>query len=364
MRRLRLVVAIATLGGWIWAAAGGYSVAAIPAAGSHGQVISLSCDRRLSTLKPAAGTTLALRRGCAYTGPLSISADNVTVSAYGSGSAPVITLGRDGATVDLSGSGDVVENVSLVGVAPGTWTCGSQRTPAGHVDGVDIEPGTRGNLVTNVSATGFYAGVFIKAGATGNIVQNSTFTNNTELDVNNASRSSGGFGILLWGSHNTISNNTISGSQVCSIAYGYDGSAIEIYGGSYNMIDANQAYSNNAFTELGSYQGAIATSNSYQSNTVFDGPVSHGTTFLITRGSLDSDGPVYNTTLTSNTVNLTRPGDDGVVSYAWRPGDGTLLTLTGNYLNLGTSQPLYEDGGYLDGGGNTFIGTCNPSSAC
>ena len=47
-----------------------------------------------------------------------------------------------------------------------------------------------------------------------------------------------------------------------------------------------------------------------------------------------------------------------------RPGDGTLLTLTGNYLNLGTHQALYEDGGYVDGGGNTFIGTCNPSSAC
>jgi len=37
-------------------------------------------------------------------------------------------------------------------------------------------------------------------------------------------------------------------------------------------------------------------------------------------------------------------------------------TPTGNYLNLGTNQALYEDGGYVDGGGNTFIGTCNPSS--
>jgi hypothetical protein len=215
-----------------------------------------------------------------------------------------------------------------------------------------------------VSATGFYAGVYIHAGARGNIVENSTFTNNNELNVNAASGSAGGFGILLRGSYNTISNNTISGSQACSIAYGYDGSAIEIYGGSYNTIDANQAYSNNAFTELGSYRGATATSNSFQSNTVSDGPVSHGTTFLVTRGSIDSNGPVYNTTVTNNTVNLTKPGDDGAVSYAWRPGDGTLLTLTSNYLNLGSNQALYQNGGYVDRGGNTFIGTCNPSRDC
>jgi len=359
-----MVAAVAVFFGWIWAAAGGYSAATSPATGERGQTVDVPCGKPLSALNPATGTTLALRRDCAYAGPLSISADNVTVATYGSGSAPVITLRQDGAAVDISGSGDIVENLSLVGVAPGTWNCGGRKTPAGHVDGIDIEPGTRNNLVTGVSATGFYAGVYVKAGATGNIIENSTFTNNTELDTNNPSGSAGAFGILLWGSYNTISNNTISGSQACSIAYGFDGSAIEIYGGSYNTIDTNRAFSNNAFTELGSYQGATATSNSFQHNTVTDGPVSHGTTFLVTRGSLDPNGPVYNTKATSNTVDLTRPGDDGAATYAWEPGDGTLLTLTGNYLNLGSNQALYEDGGYVNGGGNTFIGTCNPSSNC
>lgn len=70
------------------------------------------------------------------------------------------------------------------------------------------------------------------------------------------------------------------------------------------------------------------------------------------------------TSVSANTVNLTRHGDQGVVSYDLQSGDGILLTLTGNYLNLGSNQALYEDGGYVDGGGNTFIGTCNPSSDC
>ena len=174
----------------------------------------------------------------------------------------------------------------------------------------------------------------------------------------------GAFGVLLWGNSNTIQDNTITGNQACSIAYGYDGSAVEVYGGSYNLVINNTATNDNAFTELGSYPGGTATNNTYQGNTVSGGPAGLATTFLVTRGSLDPDGPVYNTVATDNTVNLTQFGDEGAVSYAWKQGDGTLLTLTGNYLNLGTNQVLYEDGGYVNGGGNTFIGTCNPVSAC
>ena len=335
----------------------------LPATGQV-QVTQVPCGTALASLHPAAGTALEFKRGCGYSGTLAVTADNVIVTAYGTGSLPVITRKPDGATVVLTGSADTIENLSLIGAPSGTWTCRGKKTPAGHVDGVDIESGALNNTITNVSATGFYAAVYIMAGSTGNIVENSTFTNNTELDTNNANGSSGAFGVLIWGNHNTIADNTISGNQACSIAYGYDGSAVEIFGGSHNLVDSNTATNDNGFTELGSYQGSTATANTFQRNNVSDGAGGLGTTFLVTRGSLDADGPVYNTIVTDNTVNLTKPGDDGAVSYAWAPGDGTLLTLTGNYLNLGHNQALYEDGGYVDGGGNTFIGDCNPASDC
>jgi hypothetical protein len=322
------------------------------------------CGTALSSLHPAAGSTLALSRGCTYDGTLTITSDNVTVAAYGSGPLPVLTLGANGATVDVRGSGDTVKNLSLTGVAPGTWTCGGALTPAGHVDGVDIYPGAAGTTVSNIFATGFYAAVYIMAGSTGNVVENSTLTDNTELDTNSQSGSAGAFGVLLWGDHNTIRDNYINGNQACSIAYGLDGSAVEVYGGSDNLIESNRASNNSAFTELGSYAGHIATANAYTGNTVSDGVAGKGTTFLITRGSGSGAGPVDGTTASGNMVNLTRAGDQGAVSYAWRSGDGTLLTLTGNYLNLGTNQALFTDGGYVDGGGNTFIGTCNPASDC
>jgi hypothetical protein len=202
-------------------------------------------------------------------------------------------------------------------------------------------------------------------GSSGNIIQNSTLKNNTELDTNSPSGSSGAFGVLLWGDSNIIENNYINGNQACSLAYGRDGSAIEVYGGSDNAISSNTASNDNAFAELGSFSGHVASGNSFTGNTVSDGSAGLGVTFLVTRGSVDQDGPVDNTTAADNTVNLTKRGDQGVVSYAWQSGvDGTLLTLTGNYLNLGKNQVLYEDGGFVNGGGNTFIGTCNPSSDC
>ena len=361
MRLRRMSVTVAFCSAAVSAAAflAGFASAALAST-----TIQVPCGTDLSTVHPATGTTIQLSKSCTYTTALTIANNTVTVGSYGIGSAPVISRNSNGAAISLYGSHDTVRNLTLTGIAPGTWTCGGKKTPAGHVDGVDIYSGASADTVSKVTASGFYAAVYIMAGATGNTIQTSTLKNNIMLDTNNSSGSAGAFGVLIWGSGNTVSGNTISGSQACSIAYGRDGSAIEVYGGSNNMISSNTATNDNAFTELGSYSGAIASGNSFGGNTVSDGTGGLGTTFLVTRGSGDSDGPVRNTTASNNTVNLTRSGDQGAVSYDWQQGDGTLLTLTGNYLNLGSNQVLYEDGGYINGGGNTFIGWCNPSSDC
>jgi len=217
----------------------------------------------------------------------------------------VVTRGTDGAAISLSGSHDTVKNLTLSGVAPRIWTCGGKATPAGHVDGVDIYPGSTGNTITSVTATGFYADVYIMAGATGNIVQNSTLRNNLELDTNNSSGSSGAFGVLLWGDGNAVQNNKIYGNQACSLAYGRGGSAVEIYGGSNNVITGNTMANDTAITELGSYSGHIATGNSYTGNSASDGS-GQGITFFVTRGSGDPDGPVHDTTVSGNTADQAR----------------------------------------------------------
>ena len=45
-----------------------------------------------------------------------------------------------------------------------------------------------------------------------------------------------------------------------------------------------------------------------------------------------------------------------VVSYGWLPGNGVLLTLTGNTVFVPGGIALYTDGGYVSGGGNHFTG--------
>ncbi|HXP19154.1 MAG TPA: hypothetical protein VN840_05855 [Streptosporangiaceae bacterium] len=356
MRRARAAVVLAA-NAILWSAICGCAQAVSPPE-------NITCGTALPGIHPAAGSTIALRRGCSYAGPLTVSADNVTVTAYGTGSEPAITLHSDGATVDVLGSHDVIENVSMAGSPRGTWTCRGQQTPAGHVDGVDIHPGALDDTVSGVTATGFYAAVYIMAGSSGNVIKNSLFNDNTELNTNNRSGSSGAFGVLIWGDNNTVEGNTISNNQACSLAYGRDGSAVEIYGGSRNLIRSNEASNDSAFTELGSYSGQVSTGNIYDRNTITGGTGGQSMTFLVTRGSRNVNGPVYGTVAEHNRVTLTGPGDAGAVSYAWQRGDGTLLTLTGNYLNLGRNQALREDGGYVNGGGNTFIGACEPSSAC
>ncbi len=330
----------------------------------HAKVSCAKAGLDLSRLNPAAGSVVSLERGCTYSGSLAVRADNVTVTAYGTGSDPVITLDQNGATVRVYGSHDTIENLSLEGTAPGTWACGGGRSPAGHVDGVDLEPGSSDNVVSDIAATGFYAAVFIYTGSDGNTVTSSTFVSNVMMNRDSSTQSAGGYGVLLHGDNNIIESNTINDNQACSNEFGRDGSAVEVYGGSDNLIRWNQAANDAAFTELGSPPGNIATGNTYIGNTVTDGTGDLRVIFLITRGSGDVFGPVSNTVMEDNKVILTRPGDKGAVSYAWRPGNGIILTLTGNYLDLGGNTALYEDGGYIDGGGNTFIGGCNPAIAC
>jgi hypothetical protein len=327
-------------------------------------VINVSCGTNLAAVAPASGSTIQLQRGCAFGGSLVLRSSHVKVTAYGSGPAPIIALGHDGAAVSVFGSHDVIENLTLRGVAPSFWNCHGHRTPAGHVDGVDLQPGSALDTVKNIKATGFYAAVNVFPGSSRDNIVYNTFTANLELNINNKKASAGAFGVLLRGDRSFVEHNTINDNQACSLAFGLDGSAIEVSGGSYNLISYNHASNDNAFTELGSPPGTIATGNYYSHNTVTADRNDQSVTFLVTRGSKSNFGPVLNTKAFFNTVKLTGKGNEGAVSYDWKKGDGTLLTLTKNNLDLGKNEVLFENGGFVNGGGNTFIGTCRPKIAC
>lgn len=323
-----LAVVVVMVGStWISGAAG----APGPVAGS-GPVVVLHPGTNLSSVHVLAGHTYELRSGATYTGTLTVAADNVTVQNAGHGRWPVITRHRFGSDISISGRHDTVRWVRVTGRG--------YAGKNGYIVGVAVTG--QHATVTGIRAYGnLYAGVYFEASATGGTLRRSVIKHCDAL--NPADLGSGAFGVLLWGSHNTIAGNTISDQITPSPVYGTDGSAVEVYRGRDNVISGNTGVNDDAFTELG---GAGATGNVYIGNT-FAGPGD----FLITRGSGDkSDGPVLDTTMIGNNVR----GE--VVSYDWRPGDGALLRLRGNTISVPGGTALWSSGGLVNDPGNSFTG--------
>jgi hypothetical protein len=285
----------------------------------------------LSSVHPAAGRTYAFQRGATYTGTLTITADNVTIRNYGTGRYPVLSRSSEGDVIKVSGSGDHIANVRLTGHGyQAVSGCGSATT-AGYEVGIDIT-GSHDSVHAVIAYGNLYAGIYVETAGSYAWISGSEFNDVNSLNPSNLG--SGAFGILLWGSHNTITDDSFLNQSTCSPDFGKDGSGVEIYHGSNNLISNSTGINDTDFTELG---GAGATGNSYTDDT-FTAPGE----FLVTRGSGDSaDGPVHNTTMTGDVVH------GAVVSYDYRAGDGTLLTLKDDHV-----ASLSQDGGYVNAGGN------------
>jgi hypothetical protein len=297
-----------------------------------GAVIRIAPGTNLSAVRVRAGGVYDLAAGASYTGTLDIDAGDVTVQGYGSGPWPVITRHSYGSDIVVSGRGDTVRGLRVTGQG--------YDGKNGYIVGVGVSG--QDDTVTRVSVGGdLYAGVYFEQAASGGILSDSVIDHCDALNPRHLS--SGAFGVLLWGIRNTVEDNTIENQRTASPVYGTDGSGVEVYHGRDNIVRDNTGLNDLVFTELG---GAGTAGNQYIGNT-FSGPGG----FLITRGSGDkANGPVLDTTMTGNRA------DGEVVSYAWRPGDGTLLTLTRNTIVVPGKIALWTDGGYVNGGGNVFTG--------
>ncbi len=305
----------------------------VPAARANAAaIVRLAPGTNLSTVRVRAGRTYELAPGSTYTGTLRVDAAGVTIQGSGPGPWPVITRHVSGSDIEVSGRGDTIRWLRLTGRG--------YSGKNGYILGIAVT-GTDA-AITDVRAYGnLYAGVFFEASATGGVLSGLTIDHCNALNPRRLS--TGAFGVLLSGSHATVEGNTLDNQTTPSPVYGTDGSAVEVYRGRDNVIRGNTGANDVAFTELG---GAGAVGNDYIGNT-FAGPGA----FLITRGSGDKvNGPVFRTSMTGNHVK----GE--VVSFAWRRGDGKLLTLAGNTVSVPRGVALWTDGGYVNGGGNDFTG--------
>ncbi|WP_246609407.1 right-handed parallel beta-helix repeat-containing protein [Nonomuraea rhizosphaerae] len=289
-------------------------------------------------LKP--GDAVSLKRGSRWTGTLTLAAKGtaarpIVIQAYGSGPMARIT-GMDGNCVVVSGD---------------HWRVSGVR--ASRCQWAGFEVSGDNNELIGVGADHNIAGVLITPSGSRNVVRDSTITDNNRMSVNDSEpgNDSGAFGVLLNGDNNVVSGNTITGSYGPSIDFGYDGAAVEIFGGDRNLITRNISRDNLTFTELGAAKGSTATGNVFSFNVV---TTSRGRgAFLVTRGPKHVVGPVKGTIAVHNSVYL--PGRQ---TLGWSCHDGcspSILKLRNNAIKVG-GQAGYEDGKGADEAGSVYMG--------
>jgi hypothetical protein len=290
----------------------------------------------------APGDSLLLKRGCTWTGPLNVRWTGTTsapirIGAYGTGERPLIQNGHE--NVKITGSHLLIENIWTRSDVPDRdSTCDNQ--PIGWRVGFRFMSSASYDTVRYSRADEQYIGILVESGAHHNKILNNTLQNNNMRDPQ-LSIGAGAVGVSVMGDDNEVSYNYIAGSDACSPLYGRDGAAVEIYGGSRNLIDHNIAANNHTFTELGK---PFSADNTYAYNLVTSSL--RFANFLVTRGPSDEYGPIYRTRAYNNTVYLS-----GSESYALQCYGGCgpdILTFRNNIVwaqdRIGFADYPFDEG--------------------
>lgn len=287
------------------------------------------------------GDSVSFRRGDSWTGGVVLDQSGtpgsvITLNSYGSGDLPVIAGGEAGTCVRLNGSYVVVDGLRAAGCGYAGFSIYGDNA-----------------AVRNSAAAHNAVGLKVGGGSDfGNYTHN-TLTDNNVMNVNtqgtgcgtaqavDCSDDSGAFGVLINGSNNEFSGNTVTGSSASSFDFGRDGSAFEIFNGSRNKIHHNVSVDNNVFSEIGRSGGA-ADDNTYSYNLVKAtcGADCSQAMGLIARGPTSSFGPTNGTTFEHNTVWLDGADSQAVVCHASCPAS---TVIRANIL-VAVRNTLWMDG--------------------
>lgn len=284
----------------------------------------------------APGDKVLFKRGETWTGTLSLkrsgtNSRRVVIGSYGTGALPIIQGGQ-----------------SCVYVFSSFVTITQLQTQSCTWGGIDIHGSD--NRVEKSLLSNNAAGVVVNAGANRNVIVDNELRDNNRMSTLTQSPTnddSGAFGIVVAGDDNEVAHNTISGSYAMSFDYGQDGAALEVYGGQRNFFHHNVTSQNDTFAEMGDPRAA---DNVFAYNTVISTlPKSF---FFVTRGPLDTFGPVLRTSLFNNSVYLPGAESQGVVCYAGCSTD--ILTMRNNIVRA-VGKVGYADGPFVQSN-NLFSG--------
>ena len=331
-RRVALAAVVAALAAPAVASATTYYVApgASDLAAGTSPAAAWGSLGKIGSAALAPGDQVLLRRGGTWSGSVTLTrsgtpAAPITVGSFGNGPMPLIV---GGGCISLSGAYQVVTGLEIRNCTRwGIRLAGNHATVDGNLIGNNV------------------AGVEVDNASSQNRIIRNQLIDNNRLAANPGS---GAFGVLLNGSDNYVAANLIRGSDTASPVYGRDGSAVEVYRGRRNLITQNLAIDNLTFSELGNSESA---DNTYSYNIVRSSL--QASSFIVTRGSGNTYGPVRNTRVFNNTVYLTGSQAEGFICQ----NCGTdILFLRNNIISAPhkagyAAGPVDEDYDLFLGGG-------------
>jgi hypothetical protein len=202
------------------------------------------------------GDVVYFKRGSVFTNGMSISRSGtasqpITFLPYGTGNNPVFKKGNK--TSDWAHAIDIFGDYLIFE---------SLLASDAHETGFALNYGADNNTIRYCSATKVGSGILVRGN--GNFIFNNWIYDTTMIvnDTTNPDNDYGANGVFLEGAYNTIEKNTFTGCKAPSFDYGFDGGAIEFWGGSgssnhHNRVLRNKAENCAGFIEMGSSGGTI-----------------------------------------------------------------------------------------------------------
>ena len=312
-----------------------------------------------ANLKLKAGDTVALMAGTTYTGSKA-QGGLLNLSASGTASAP-ITVTSYG-----TGAAPVIDNTSSSQSADGIDLDGSYETVSGlaftGAGNAAVQTGANSShdTITNNTMTGTGFGVY--AYGTDQTVSHNTISslhmvNDTPTSVNN-NDDYGAVGVVVNGNGDKVASNRIIDAKASSYDYGVDGGAVETWGD----VTGLSVHDNYAQGDAGFFEGGGGNvSNATFSNNV---SVDDGDFLVLHNGGGDFAGNYSNIDVSHNTV--VESGKEAYQNSTVAP-DAALssgaLKFDDNVVASGDGQSVFGQGGAEHSGnlfsltGGTALGT-------
>lgn len=289
------------------------------------------------------GDSVLFKRGQSFSGRLTISRSGsasapIVYSNYGSGNLPEFNNAITDIINIYNKQYVVIDGIRIIDNSIST-TDHTVQAKISYAINVENSPNCS---IKNCDISLVGVGIAVLAGSdnttiTGNYMHNMRMVRNTPTSVN-PDDDYGANPMVIGSSNNNISNNRFEECWALSYDYGYDGGAVELFGGTMNnnKIMNNTAINCNGFMEIGSSSNGTAQNNIVAYNKIINcgiiGVYQNGSTFSVTVNNLQ----YYNNTVVETVKQYSQPG---VMFWMAGTGSAGMVVVKNNifWLSSGTN---------------------------